>query len=328
MRVDSIRAWAEAVEFGSPPPVQPPFDEFGNPLPVFSTTGIDHQDARLCQSYSKKRDTEFEHLQKPTKHLKILLRNGAVKEVLRRPKLVGRDGCGDASNQSFPYETILVPARISGNDASILDKPVPTHFQAALLLNGEASCKLERMPTYAQRVRDLGYPDKLCPLPITEVEPKGPDNYPPSDAKVDEPLINFEESQLKSELKVPGYCDNLRQVKSLHAMSLIAAEESKSSEGARSSKIAVGTKGKRQGPLFSYMAPENMEVTKPTATSTCGSPPKRTRFIENLHLEITEPPPEKTFARRPRAASDLSRSNAIRRPSNTYVEDKADVLCP
>ena len=74
MHSENIQAWAEAVEFGHPPPVQPPFDEYGTP--VFS-----YHDAKAYLNRIGKRVAEIAVLERSSPQQKILLRNGGVKDL-------------------------------------------------------------------------------------------------------------------------------------------------------------------------------------------------------------------------------------------------------
>ena len=138
------------------------------------------------------------------------------------------------------------------------------------------------------------------------------------ETEVSEPNLDFEAGDLDLTLAMPGYYDNLRRLDSMYAMSEITKEEAKAAR--------QGAIDSRKEARFSYMDPEKLAVTKPTDTHSGTSPPKKSRFVENFHLDVTEPRPEKPFARRPRTKSDLFRSNAIRRFANTYVEHRTKSL--
>ena len=308
MHGDSIRAWAEEVEFCQAPPVQPPFDKSGNPVPDSLTKTVRNEDTIMWP--------------------KILVRDRSVKEVFRSRKLIAKD-CGAGNVELFfEVDPDLVLARTSSKKDSNLNDPAPKQLQAALLLKGNVSSEIKRMPTYAQRARDLGYPDEMCPLSITEVEPKNSNEVDFPGPKVDETPARDETSETDLGFRAPdeqglavitpGYCDGLRQIESLYVMS----------EAMRDSLETAGeaNAGSRRQVRFSYMDPDDLAVTKPTEPSIGTSPPKKSRFTENLHLEVMEPPLEKPFAGRPRTCSDLSRSNAIRRPANTYIEHRTNSL--
>ncbi|KAL2051111.1 hypothetical protein ABVK25_008540 [Lepraria finkii] len=308
MHGDSIRAWRKKLEFGQATPVQPPFEKSGNPVPDSLTATIHGQD----------------QIARP----EMLLRNGSVKNVPGPPKLTTTDrGTGDAE-LFFQVDPNVVPARTSSKRDLTLNVPGPRHLRAALLLKDKVSSDLKRMPTYAQRVRGLGYPDEMCPLPITEVEPKKSNEVDLPGPKVDETPARDETSETDLGLSAPdeldlalitsGYCDSLRQIDSLYVMNG-ATRASPETDGKANA-------GSQRQVRFSYMDPEDPAVTKPTEPSIGTSPPKKSRFTENLHLELMEPPTEKPFARRPRTCSDLSRSHAIRRPANTYIEHRTNSL--
>ena len=308
MHGDSIRSWAEEVYFCQAPPVQPQFDKSGNPVPDSLTTSVRNEDA----------------IMRP----KMLVRDRSVKEIFCSRKLITKDCGADNVELFFEVDPDLVPARTSSKKDSDLNDPAPKQLQAALLLKGNASSEIKRMPTYAQRVRDLGYPDEMYPLPITEVEPKNSNEVDLPGPKVDETPARDETNEIDLGFRAPdeqdlalitpGYCNGLRQIESLYVMS----------EAMRDSPETAGeaNAGSRRQVRFSYMDPEDLAITKPTEPSIGTSPPKKSRFTENLHLEVMEPPLEKPFAGRPRTRSDLSRRNAIRRPANTYIEHRTNSL--
>ena len=308
MHGDSIRAWAEEVEFCQAPPVQPPFDKSESPVPDSLTTTVRNEDV----------------IMRP----KMLVRDRSIKEIFRSRKLIAKGRGADNVEMFFEVDPDRVPARTSSKKDPNLNDPAPKQLQAALLLKGNVSSEIKRMPTYAQRVRDLGYPDEMCPLPITEVEPKNSNEVDLPDPKVDKTPARDETSEidlglsapdeLELALITPGYCDSLRQIESLYVMGEAIRDSPETAGEANASS--------RRQVRFSYMDPEDLAVTKPTEPSIGTSPPKKSRFTENLHLEVMEPPLEKPFAGRPRTCSDLSRSNAVRRPANTYIEHHTNSL--
>ena len=73
MRPENIRAWAEGVEFGHPPPEQPPFDQYGTP--IFS-----YHDAVAYLNRMGNRVAEEAALKRVSQQQNIRLRNGEVKD--------------------------------------------------------------------------------------------------------------------------------------------------------------------------------------------------------------------------------------------------------
>ena len=117
-------------------------------------------------------------------------------------------------NQRFPFPDSVPkdpkpepgPYKIPRKPVSKSNDTTPRPPQVVLLRNGETK-KLQNISTYAERVRDLGYPEALCPLPITEAAANsscGVDCTDTNDVKQED------DSQIchqKENLITPGYAD-------------------------------------------------------------------------------------------------------------------------
>ena len=71
----------------------------------------------------------------------------------------------DVKPQSSPYKIPQRKPVPKSNDTTPQRPPPP---QGVLLRNGETK-RVENRATYAERIRELGYPEALCPLPMTNV---------------------------------------------------------------------------------------------------------------------------------------------------------------
>lgn len=291
MRSENIQAWAEGVVFGHPPPVQPPFDEYGTP--VFS-----YQDAKAYLNRIGNRVAEIAVLERSSPQQRILLRKGegADSEVStqktepdntqktepanqtaeaylnrQRKILFQNRGAKDRKpvQKAVPFnpdrETyknavlkrqkekaelermtrqrkILFPNSIPKEDPKpepgpykiptrktvpkpndttpppphmVLPprKPVPQSNdttlpppQMVLLRNGETK-RLENIPSYAERVLDLGYPEALCPLAVKEVGVKDRSAGDCAGAQVVKQKIDGQSSHQDQGSNRPGYTD-------------------------------------------------------------------------------------------------------------------------
>ena len=233
MRPENIQAWASNVEFGHPPPQQPPFDEFGNP--VVNVAANIKEWKRACQKQQAERKMQervFRHQNsnalrigssksdieayiKDWKHEST--RQDAQREASERiprpqnmntPKTgppnpdveVHRHNMRKQAFESAERDRIArqrkilspnsVPTEEVKPDPKLYKipqrKPVPKSNpndttpsprsllppQVILLRNGETK-KIENRATYAERVRELGYPELLCPLPMKEIDCMG-----------------------------------------------------------------------------------------------------------------------------------------------------------
>ena len=309
MRSENIQAWAEGVVFGQPPPVQPPFDEYGTP--VFS-----YQDAKVYLNRIGNRVAEIAVLERSSPQQKILLRNGGVKDLevsntqrnehaktqktepgntqktqqanTHKTELANQDAeayldrqrkilfqnrgakdrkpvqkdvpfnpdreaymkavlkrqkekaehermtrerkilfpnsipTGDPKPDPGPYKipTTRKPVPKS-NDTTptppqmVLPprKPVPQSNdttppppQMVLLRNGETK-KLENIPSYTERVRDLGYPEALCSLVGTEIGAEHRSGGDCTSAKVVKEKVDCQSSHQDQGSNRPGYTD-------------------------------------------------------------------------------------------------------------------------
>ena len=214
---------------------------------------------------------------------KAPLRDDSVKELPRLRRMTPSHYGTEAADLDLQVNRKAIPASNSSMKIVHWDDSISKQLDAAKPRNGKRTCREDRRET-----------------------------------EVSEPNLDFEAGDLDLTLVMPGYCDRLRRLDNMYAMSEITKENAKASR--------QGTINSRKQARFSYMDPENLAFKKPTGTHSGTSTPKKSRFVENFHLDVTEPRPEKPFARRPRADSDLSRSNAIRRPANTYVDHRTKSL--
>ena len=167
MRPENVRAWAEAVEFGCAPSEQPPFDNFGNSLPNPSKLEHSFQCTGIHLNNVSRKDSDLRPSVLASLHPRLLLQSGKIykdHQPSKIPQKRGRINFG-------PY--------IRDAQSPISRKPVPTLEdstvsppEAALLSKKEQVSRVGRMASYIERVRALGYPAALCPLPIREALPK------------------------------------------------------------------------------------------------------------------------------------------------------------
>ena len=273
MRPENIHAWAEGVECGHPPPLQPPFDQFGDLLPNTPKTGPSKLDAEAYLNYFRKQNAAREALERVSRQQKILFPNAF--------------GAKDRKPEPIPYRIPRKPVPNS-NDTT------PRPPQVVLLRNGETKT-LARTSTYAERVRDLGYPEALCPLPMTEVAAENTRGDDCTGAKVVKQKDDRQTCHWDQKLNTQGYSDGGRTPQNPFLMPEIS----------RLSGEALA--------LRPAQAANPETVPKATAGLQCiGKPPTAdSNFIDENEM------------RRPSACSNLSRSNAARRPSNSVFERMA-----
>ena len=290
MRPEKIQAWAEGVEFGHPPPVQPPFDEYGTP--VFS-----YQDAKAYLNRIGKRVAEIAVLERSSPQQRFLLRKGEGRDLevsgtqtgeaantqktelantqktqadnqdpevylnKQREILFQNRGAKDRKlvQKAVPFNPdreaymnavikrqkekaelermtrqrkILFPNSIPKEDPKPelgpynipTRKPVPKPSdtcstpksndttppppQTVLLRTGETE-KLENIPSYAERVRELGYPEELCPVNGAEVEVENTSGGDCMGAKVVEGKDDDQSSDQDQGSNRPGYTNGI-----------------------------------------------------------------------------------------------------------------------
>lgn len=223
MRSENIQAWAESVEFGHPPPSQPPFDEHGNaelfyhdgkayPYPI----GMRVAEIAALKRFSQQqkillRNAELKDLEIPNtskagpprpdaeaylnQQRKILFQNGGAKDLKPAqkpgPGLLNQDREAymnqirkrqaeiakhermarqrkipfpnrvpeDPKPETGPY-TILSRKLVPNSNATTPQSP-----QMVRLRNGETR-RIGNIPSYAEHVRERGYPEGLCPLAV------------------------------------------------------------------------------------------------------------------------------------------------------------------
>ncbi|KAL2036447.1 hypothetical protein N7G274_010848 [Stereocaulon virgatum] len=260
MYKDSIRAWAEEVDYGEPSSTQPPFDKSGNNVPGSWKETV-------CDLGTTMRP-------------KQRLRKGSVTELSRPERMTSSYCDTEAVNMPLKVNRNAIPARRPSKDVLYRDESLSKRLHAEKPRNGEKESRDLRKAT-----------------------------------EVSEPSLVFEVGDVDLELVMPGYRDNLRRLDSMYAMSEITKEDTRQR-----------TIDSRKQARLQYTDPEHLAVIKPTDAHGGTSAPRRSRFVENFHLDVTEPRPEKPSARRPRTDSDLYRTNAIRRPTNTYVEHRTKSL--
>ncbi len=275
MRPENIQAWAEGVEFGHPPPLQPPFDQFGNPLPNTPKTGPSTQDAEAYLNYIRRQAAETGVLERASRQQKFLLQNDGAKDLKPEPR-----------SHLIPRKSVP-----KSNDT------IPRSPQAVLLRNGETK-RIQRTSTYVERVRDLGYPEALFPLPMTEVAAKNSGGIDCTGAKVVKEKDDRQLCHQNQNWNTPGYSDGSHTLQK----PFLTPETAPSSGEALALRPAQAAK----------------PIIVPEATARLqhfGKPPTAHNTFTD-HLDPNE-------LRCPSVGSNLSRSNAARRPSNPMVERMA-----
>ena len=225
MRPENIQAWAEGVEFGHPPPLQPLFDQFGTLLLNTQKTAPSNQDAEFLSNNDRILNAEREALQRVSRQQKIPLPNTqktgptnsdveahlnkmrkqnaerqALESAIRQQKkLFPNKGPKDLKPEPGPYKIPRKPVSKS-NDTT------PRPPQVVLLRNGETK-NLQNISDYAERVRDLGYPEALCPLPIMEAAANNTREGDYTDAKTVKEKDDSQNCRQNHTLNTPGYTD-------------------------------------------------------------------------------------------------------------------------
>ena len=221
MRPENVLAWSIGVEFGAPPPSQPPFDQFGNPV-VDVAANIKEWKREFQAQQAEKKTHERGSRQQNSNGPKIgssksdveahrkdwkrePTRQDAEREVRERTSRQQNPNTPKPGPSRFDVEArwnhvrreqadqeerermrrILFPNAVpkeapkpepksfkipqrkpvpKSNDTPSRPPPPP---QVVLLRNGETK-RVENRASYAERVRELGYPEVLCPLPMRE----------------------------------------------------------------------------------------------------------------------------------------------------------------
>lgn len=254
MRPENILAWSLNVEYGHPPPSQPPFDQFGNPVVDITANikewkrefqaqqaekktqerGFRQQNSNGPKIGSSKEDVEayikeWKHAnirqqreadererisrqqdanipktqtrpfapdveahwkqvrkqqadqEEHDRMRKILFPNVFANAVPKEdtkpePKLfkipqVQRKPVPKSNDDTAPNPSREKPVP-KPNDDTTTTTPRPPPPQLVLLRNGKTK-RIERMGSYTERVRNMGYPEILCPLPMKEIDCTG-----------------------------------------------------------------------------------------------------------------------------------------------------------
>ena len=224
MHPENIQAWAEGVEFGHPPPKQPPFDQDGTPIFAYhdAKAYLDRIGNRVAeiavlerssryQRNGEVKDPELPNTQKTEpinqdaeaylkSQRKILFQNVGVKDLKptqktgpanpdreaylnqirkRQAEIAEHERMARQRKILFPNSVPEDPRPEPGPYRIPTREPVPKPDdttpapppQMVLLRNGETK-RLENIPPYAERVRDQGSPEDLCPLFMTEIGAK------------------------------------------------------------------------------------------------------------------------------------------------------------
>ncbi len=328
MRLENIQAWAEGVEFGHPPPLQPPFDQYGTRLPNTSKTEPSNQvDAKAYLDHIGKRWAELEALERASQEPKILVQKTAAKDLKLpntskaepynqdREAYLNHIRRQQAEKQALKIVTrqrkILFPNSVPKDikpeprPYRIPRKPVhksndttPPAPQAVLLRNGETK-RLEKISTYAERARDLGYPEALCPLPMTEIAAENTRGVDCTGAKVVKQKDDPQNCRQNDILNTPAYSDGSDTPQD----SFLAPETSPSSGEALALRSAQAVEPNS----VTKSTPRVQQIDKPP---TAHNSPTDHHLIEN-------------GMRRSSVGSNLSRSDAVRRPSKPIVERMA-----
>ena len=329
MRPENVKAWAEGVEFGHPPPSQPPFDQYGTPLPNTSKTEPSNQvAAKAYLDHIGKRWAELEALERVSRQQKVLVQNTGAKDLKLpntsktepynqdREAYLNHIRRQQAEKQALEILTrqrkILFPNsvpkdikpeprpyRIPRKPVSKSNDTTPPPPQAVLLRNGETKRLEKKISTYVERVRDLGYPEALCPLPMREIAAKNSLGTDCTGAKVVKQKDDRQICQQNQKLNPPAYSDGSDTPQT----PFLAPEPSPSSTEALA--------------LRSAQAVEPDSVSKSTPrVQHIGQPPTAHNSPTDHHLI-------ENGKRRSSVGSNLSRSDVVRRPSNPVVERMA-----
>ena len=315
MRPENIQAWAEGVEFGHPPAFQPFIDDFGTLLVSARKTAPSNQDAEAHLNKMRKQIAEKQELERVSRqqttslpnaqkigpsnldveaHLNNMRRQNverqALESVIRQQKrLFPNKGPKAPSPEPRPYQIPRKPIPKS-NDTT------PPPPQAVLLRNGETK-RLDKLSTYAERVRHLGYPEALCPLPMTEAAAQDTREVDCTSGKIVKEQNGSQICHLNGELNTPGYTDDRNSAQD----PFLAPEPSPSPGKALALRPANPNSLSKTTPIFQHI------VQPSTAHSTSSTDH---HLIEN-------------GMRRLSAGANLSYSDAVRRVSNTILDRMA-----
>lgn len=110
MRLENIQKWAEEVSFGEPPPVQPPFDDYGDPVndePAIykEESHRDFQKRELYEDLAEKSDPGSANLKNVCKQIMLLSRAGPDKGLPHPPQFLPAVA-GTNHSYSSPNESI------------------------------------------------------------------------------------------------------------------------------------------------------------------------------------------------------------------------------
>lgn len=172
MRPDSVWKWLNAVEqdhldpldqWGVPPSRYPPQD-------TTSRSDNDSQsiDGETYEQYNRKRNAEAASLLESIPPAGILLRNGSIRVTRQNPKFFAYD----VKNENYPQA--LLPGFPSSSIATgdRTDTSPTRQLQISGREGNENSDSPKRLPTSAERARDLGHSGSLHSTPIIHVEIK------------------------------------------------------------------------------------------------------------------------------------------------------------
>ena len=236
MRRENIQAWAEDVEFGHPPPSQPPFDQYGTPIFSYRDAKdyLNRMGNRVAEIAVRERasrhqrngevkDPELPNTQKTVcanqdaeayleRQRKILFQNVGGKDLKQVQRVVPPNQDREAymnqirkrqaeiaeQERIVRQRKVLFPNSVPEDVKPGLGpyriptrKPVPKSNdntsapapQMVLLRNGQTR-KLENIPSYAERVREQGSPETLCPPSIADIGDKNSLRIDCTDGKV------------------------------------------------------------------------------------------------------------------------------------------------
>ena len=166
--------WLDAVEQDH----LDPLDQWGVPPSRYSpqdTTSRSDNDSQITdgetyEQYSRKRNAEAAILLQSIPPAGILLRNGSIRVTRQNPKFFAYDVKNENHPQAllpgYPTSSIAIGDR---TDTSSIRQ-----FQVSGREGNENSNSPKRLPTSAERARDLGHSGSLHSTPIIHVEIKDP----------------------------------------------------------------------------------------------------------------------------------------------------------
>ena len=204
MRPEKIQAWAEGVEFGRPPPLQSPFDQYGTP--IFS-----YHDAKDYLDRIGNRVAEIAVLERVSRHQ----RNGEVKD----PELPNTQKTEPTNQDAEAYlnrQRKILFQNIGAKDHKPAQKTVSPNQDREAYLNQIRKrqaeiAEHERMA----RQRKILFPNSVpedpkpelgpCRIPTRKPVPKSNDMTPPAPQMV--LLRNGETRKLEN---IPPYAERVR----------------------------------------------------------------------------------------------------------------------